>query len=574
MGLARFRGPQFNRCVVEGIADTMTTTMVFRPPLESPNDPAWQRDYKLLWGGSAISMLGGMGATLTGPLVGLALSGSAVATGWIVAAGTLPHLLLQIPAGIVADRLDRRWTMLVSQIVRGMVAATAGALLFVDELSIPLLLLSVAISGICVTFHGVAEVGVVPMIVPRSRLPQAMATNEARNHLALLLGRPLSGLIYGLDRALPFAAESFSCLVSAVTIALIRTKRLRPTLLRPQKNAQDRAGRTGTARSLINEMGGGLRWLWEVRFLRTAMLVCVVTNFLFQAIILLLVVASKERGLSTLVIGVLLAAPGLGGLVGTLVAPASLKRVKPTTVVRACVWVWFGLTGAIALSSDPLVWFVAWAGVGFMGAHMNVTIATHQAMTAPPELLGRVTSANRFLSLGAVPLGTICAGYGISVMGPSYASLVVCAVIGALAVAITARRRSLPPLSLRALQPELASTDDHPDVPVDWNRVVPGEVIREPSGDEQIPIGHTFVPADRLRQNSHDLLPDRVLGRTVDGAPGRPAGAPSAPIPVPVVSGAGPDGNTCTLSKRSDERTAFSISSASPSGAANELACP
>ncbi|MFG2002165.1 MFS transporter [Spirillospora sp. NPDC048911] len=413
----------------------MTTPPLSRRRIRPISGASWQRDFMLLWSGSATSLLSGMSATVAAPLLALSLTGSAVSAGWVVAAGTLPQLLLHIPAGLWVDRIGTRRAMVISLVLRVVVAATVAVLLSIGDVTVWLVVAAAIVSGGCVTLHGVAEVSAVPMIVRRDRLAGAMSTNEARSHLALLIGRPLGGLLFGFSRALPYAVDAVSCLLSVYTIGMIRTERFRKPTTRT----------TGHAGSLTQEMGKGLARLWSDGFLRTSLIICTITNFLFQAIILLLVVLAQGQGVSTTLIGVLLAAPGFGGILGSMAAPRVLRRHGPQRVVVTCVWAWFGLVAIIAVSSHPWLWLFAWSGVGLTGAHINVAIATRQAETTPLWLLGRVVGANRLLSLGAVPLGTVCAGYVISAVGTKPTAVAVALTILVLALVVTFYRRLLSP---------------------------------------------------------------------------------------------------------------------------------
>ncbi|MCO6003867.1 MFS transporter [Actinoallomurus purpureus] len=472
-----------------------------------PGDPPaavghvrWRHDFLLLWSGSAVSLLGSMSASVAGPLLALSMMRSPVAAGWVAAAGTLPNLLLHLPAGVLADRLDRRRIMLVSQLLRGAVAATLTVFLLAGERSMSLLTCAAAISGICLTFYSVAEVSAVAQIVPRERLSEAMATNEARSHVALLLGSPLGGLLYSLGRTIPFLVDAVCCFVSAGALGSIRADRFLIT---------DVAARRRGVRALVRDLIEGLARLWTDLFLRTALTVCTITNFVFQAVVVLLVILGKEHGLPSIMIGAMLAAPGLGGIVGTVFAPAVLRSRGSTVVIVACAWVWTALIAVIAASSHPWVWLFAWGGVGFMGAHMNVALDTYQASRIPPRLLGRVAGANRFLSLGAVPLGTLCGGYVIATVGTEGTLIGAVGVIGATAVVLTVRRSLLP--TVTAVQ---TGALDPPDLP---------RAMHDPAGAYGPEAGQDLAA-------SHD--PPAAQGPAhVDDLAG------SGPAPGPVASG-------------------------------------
>lgn len=389
----------------------------------------WQRDFVRLWQGSAISQLGTRSAAFATPLLAFSLTGSPVFAGWAAAMGTLPDVLLQLPIGVLVDRMDRRRVMIVSQLVQGAVAVALVVTLFFLGGPVNLLPVMAAIQGICAAFYNVAEITMVPRIVPHAELSRALAKNEARTHAALLLGRPLGGFLFGLERTLPYLADALSSGISVISLLKIKANGFSSTAV---------AGPYQLV-LLLRELRAGVAFLWRDPFLRRVLVVCTITNLLFQTITLLLVVIAKQENLPSLMIGILLAASGIGGVLGALVAPRALHAIRPSRMVIICVWGWLMLVAAIAISEDKTVILLAWAGVGFTGAHMNVSLAVYQATEVPKALLGRVASANRFFSGGAVPLGALSSGYLIAALGPRQCAALAAAIIGLLAIALAAR---------------------------------------------------------------------------------------------------------------------------------------
>jgi MFS family permease len=391
-------------------------------------------DFPLLWSGSAVSLVGAVGATTAGPLLALSSAGSPVLAGWVTFAGTIPGLLFHLPAGVLVDRLDRRLMMLVSQIILAVVGAVmAGALLMGVE-PIPVLLIGATLQGTCVVSYSMAEIAFIPRIVASRKLGDAMGKNEAREHVANLMGNSLGGALVSVNRALPFLVEAFSSIVCLVGLTLIRGGKERIPAI--SSNA---------GRSVFKGIWESLGWLLRDSYLRLVLVVFMATNFLFRTVSLLLMVMAKRAGLPVVVIGVLLAAPGIGGAAGASLAPrvlrALLKKRTPGAFVTACVWGWFGLLLIIAVSRQWPVWMCAWGGVGFIGAHMNVALATYQVKAVPSEMLGRVISANSFIAQGVVvPAGALSGAYLISVAGVAWSAAVVVLAMLCFAGLVTFRR--------------------------------------------------------------------------------------------------------------------------------------
>lgn len=437
----------------------------------------WRRDFRLLWGGSAFSHLGTVSAATASPLLALSLTGSPVFAGWVTAASAVPGLLLHVPAGWLADRADRRRIMQASQAARCL--STALFVLGFTLLGNPwLLLVAVLADGACATFYSIAESAAVRHIVPPGSRRSAIAKNEARLHIAQFLGRPLGGFLFGVGHLIPYIFDALSSFVSFRAIARMRTGDFHPFRMRrtvPEAAPAAPAAPTPAATELPRAKpvpaaasapatpphsmtaqidttqcrtahaagspgadddgweGGwdgegegprgatfrsGLALVARDPFLRTVLVVCGIANFVLQTTLLLMVVLAKDDGTSSAAIGFLLATSGVGGVLGALIAPRVLQRLSPASIVRACVWSWLVLLAVVAVAHDPVVGLVAWGSCSFMGAHVNVALAAHQASAVPKRLQGQVMGLTRFATGGAIPLGALCGGYVIAGLDP------------------------------------------------------------------------------------------------------------------------------------------------------------
>lgn len=378
---------------------------------------------------------------------------------------SLPVLVLQLPAGVLVDRFDRRRAMMTSQFLRFLAAAALCIALMTHLAAAPLLLVFAFVEGIFAVLYSMAEIAIIPQVVSSTMLSEAMASNEARSHVALLAGRPLGGLLYGIGRALPIAVDAISNLVSLITLWLMKTTK-----------AEGEPARNSADLPIVHQIREGVAWIWQDSVLRLALVVCTSTNILFQSISLLLVVLAKSRGYSSASIGVLLAGPGAGGVCGALVAPTVLRRSSrhgARAFIGWCVMGWFAAVTAIALSVHRVVWFIAWAAVAFIGAHLNVAMAAYQAQHVPRRLLVRVESANRFIARGAIlPLGALLGGYGIALYGPRATAVVVAALLGL--IALLALRTTFTPHSAMPPSPTAKPTPS-PSAPTE-PRLSPGAV--------------------------------------------------------------------------------------------------
>jgi MFS family permease len=382
------------------------------------------RDFTLLWSASAASQLGGMCAATANPLLALVLTHSPVFAGYVGAASTIPALLMYLPAGWFVNRFNRRLLMFVGQLGRlaacGLVVYALG---FGDHPK-PLLIVAALCEGTFLVLYSAAEMTAVRRVVNSTELSSALAMNEARGHLAVMAGKPLGGFLFGQRESYPYVVNLVASLWSLVAL-----------LMMDKTNYQPDEAKTpaGAGSSLLD----GLREVILNSFLRTVVVVCAVGNFLFQTVVLLLVVLAEQQHLSSARIGVLLATSGIGGLIGSVAAPAIGRRIPDERrIIMICVAAWALLTLVVAVTAQPVVGMIAWGGLSVTGGFLNVAIVNHQTRQVPEHLLGRVIGINRFLTSGAVPLGALSAGYIVAELQPRLAAWLVFVVIASMVVAV------------------------------------------------------------------------------------------------------------------------------------------
>jgi predicted MFS family arabinose efflux permease len=228
--------------------------------------------------------------------------------------------------------------------------------------------------------------------------------------VATLSGRPLGGALSALGGGFPFFAAAGALLVS--TGLFYRLGRRDPLVPLPPR---DRT--TGFLRRAV--VGFGI--LRDDPLLRRTVAICALTNFLFQVVTLDMIVMARQDEVSPALVGVLLAASGVGGLLGASFAPRLLGWLKqPGKAVSACVVAWCVALWIFALAHHPVGWLIAWAAVGFTGSQMSVLRGSHQATVVRPECMGLVGGFNQFLTQGAVlPLAHIFGGGAIQALGPT-----------------------------------------------------------------------------------------------------------------------------------------------------------
>jgi MFS family permease len=391
------------------------------------------RDFILLWSGQVVSTVGSEMSTLAFPLLVLALTHSPRDAGIVGFARSLPFLFVYLPAGVYVDRWNRKRVMLAADAGRALAMGSVAVWIAVGRPPLAWLAIASAIEGTLFVFFQLSESAALPAVVPKEQLPQAIAQNQARMQGAGIVGSPLGGALFGLARLLPFAADAASYAVSFVSLLFVR----------PAFQGE----RVPGERSLRAEVKEGLVWLWGERFLRTVTALVTGTNFVHQALGLVLIVRMKELGASSALIGVVFAILSAGAIAGALAAPRIQRRLSPQTVVLGSLWIWAVQTAALFFIPSPL-------GIGFLtsaafiaGPIFNVVVGAYRYALVPERLYGRVASASLLFAWGSIPLGALFAGYGIAAWGARTMLLVLGGLLFVVAVAATMSRdmRNAPP---------------------------------------------------------------------------------------------------------------------------------
>lgn len=362
------------------------------------------RDIRLVIGGQAVSAVGDAVSFTAFPLLVLALTGSGTAMGIVGVLQTLPDLLIGLPAGAWADRWDRRRMIIGADLGRALLTALIplSALLGWDTMTV-LLLVTLPLNALRVIFMA-AWTASIPMLVGTDRVARATGAMEAIFSVSFILGPALAGILVStIGPVGTIAIDALSFVVSAGTMALVR-RRLQ-------------ADRAGERQHIVREIGEGVRYLAGQPILRMAVLFfslsTVITAPLVPAIIFFL---TEERGQAASVTGLVLSGWGVGWLVGALIAgrvangPAGWLMLGANAASAAIVV-------AFVLVDQPVAWAALSAAAGALGALSLIPYVTLRSTITPNELLGRVSSTARVLTLGIQPVGLFIGGLAIDAFG-------------------------------------------------------------------------------------------------------------------------------------------------------------
>ena len=248
----------------------------------------------------------------------LAVTDSAAKAGLVSFARILPAALFALPAGVAADRWNRRRLMIAADGVRVLAIGGLAAMILLDRSAFWVIALVAFVEGAGAVLFSVAHAGALRAVVPARQLPAAVATQTGRQAAVRLAGPPLGGALFGLARALPFLLDAVSYAFSTLSLLAIRTPFQQP-------REPDRS-------PLRSQLAQGVRFLWSRPFLRTCAQLFGLANFIGPGLLLAVVIIGTGQGLSGGEIGVLVAAFGGCLLLGSFASPL-MRRLLPVRAV-------------------------------------------------------------------------------------------------------------------------------------------------------------------------------------------------------------------------------------------------
>jgi MFS family permease len=363
--------------------------------------------FQLLWIGQLLSDTGSQMGLIAYPLLILALTRSPVLAGVVGTARETALICLQLPAGALSDRFDRRRTMIACDTVRAVLLGALGILIAVHLASWPVVLIVSVIEGAAGGLFDPSAAAALPSIVAKEQLMEAWAATEGRTWAANLAGPALGGLLFGVGRAVPFLADAFSYAISIGTVSRIRGR------FRPQRATERKA--------LRHEVADGLRIVWQIPLLRAVVVLGPLVNFAFNGVLFTITVGLRQHGTSATVIGLVQGAIMIGGVLGAPVAPLLRRRLRPSTMALTMI-----LAGALLFAvaavviPSPLVALPV-AFVVLLAPAGNAGLFAAALRQAPEEMRGRVTSTVTMTAMSLAALAPLLAGLLVEHLSVSWA---------------------------------------------------------------------------------------------------------------------------------------------------------
>jgi MFS family permease len=360
-----------------------------------------EREFRLLFVGQGLSLVGDGMVNVALPFAVLDLTGSVTDLGFVFAAFTLPLVAFLLVGGVFADRFEQRGVMVASDLTRFASQGLVAVLLVSGQARIWELVVLQAVRGAAVAFFMPASTALTPSTVPPELLQEANALRGISLAFGQVIGPAVGGFVVaGVGPGWAIGFDSVSYAVSAAFLVALRLPRREP--LPPQPFLHDLLDgwREFTART----------WVWS------NLALIGVGNTVFNSTFVLGAAVAKRSLGGAGAWGLILGALGLGAVIGGVVA----LRIRPgRPLVTANLWlIPFALPPALLALRPPLAVIVVGAGVGGIGGTVfNAVWETALQRHIPPERLSRVTAYDWFVSTAANPLGQALSGPAAGAIG-------------------------------------------------------------------------------------------------------------------------------------------------------------
>jgi MFS family permease len=375
----------------------------------APRESLWRhRDFMLLWGGQTVSEMGSAVTQLALPLTAVVmLRATTFQVGLLTTATTLAFAVIALPAGALVDRAPKRSTMIWCDLARLLLIGSVPVAAALGVLTLAQLYIVAVAAGVCTVFFDVSYQSYLPALLRQEHLMDGNGKLGATQSFAQLAGPSLGGgLVAAFSAAGAMSADAISYLFSVGSLLGVRTREDPPTVSRV---------------SLRNQIAEGLAFVVKHPILRRVV-ACTGTSNLFMGIagaleILFLVrVLHVRPGLTGLIVD----GGSLGGIAGGVFAGRLARRIGSARIIWVSVLVFCApqFIAALAWRGWGVLLFPIGYGSGlFGGVVYNVAQVSYRQSVCPPELMGRMNAAVRWIVWGTLPLGGILGGILGTVIG-------------------------------------------------------------------------------------------------------------------------------------------------------------
>jgi len=357
------------------------------------------RDFRILWIGAFTSSIGTWMQRVTQSWLVLTLAGSSSAffLGLDSFLGEAPILFFTLIGGVIADRRDRRQLLLMSQYVQMATAFTLAALVYWDVIQIWHVLTLSVITGVAQAFGGPAYQSLVPSLIDKQHLPNAIALNSIQFNLARVIGPLIAGAaLTAFGMAICFGLNGVSFLAVIAALLSLRIRHIPPLTRSP----------------MYKELRGGLSYVrHEPGLIGLTILAFVTTSLGTPLLTFLPLFAQDVFGGGVGQYTQLMACAGAGAVTGAL-AVAWLGKFKGMGRTLLILQLVFGAL-IVLFAVTRVFWInaVLLFGAGACMVMVFAVLASLVQLIVPDQMRGRVMSIYMVAFRGGMPIGSLVAGY-------------------------------------------------------------------------------------------------------------------------------------------------------------------
>jgi predicted MFS family arabinose efflux permease len=388
------------------------------------------RDFRLLWIGAFLSTTGTWMQTIAQGWLVLDMTNSAFLLGVDGFLATGPMIIFSLFGGVIADRIERRKIMLYSQYLQMSFAFILAALIWSGNVQVWHIFVLSFLTGSAQSFSGPSYISLLPLLVKREDMPNAIAMNSMQFNLARVIGPVLAGAaLVAWGAAVCFLVNGLSFFAVIVALLLIRSP--------GPKQSDEKKG-------LFDDMREGFRFVTSRKQLLTLTFLAFIGTFLGMPMVTFLpVVAKSIFGMKANGYAMMMTTYGLGSVTGALLVAATVhaarkgKMALTLQLAFACLLVGFAFSRFLPLSL-LIAFFAGACIVGVISLYSSLV-----QLTSSDAMRGRVMSIFMLAFRGGMPLGNLLAGYVAQRWSITAALAVNGTVLASVAMFFIARRTKL-----------------------------------------------------------------------------------------------------------------------------------
>ena len=363
------------------------------------------RDFDLYWSGVVLSQIGTRGTVAASLYQVYDLTGSIAYTGLVGVGQAVALLLLSPLGGALADRYDRRRLLQAAQSVSLVVALALAVLTLSGRIEAWQVIVSVLLTTAAATFDQPARQALIPALVPRHQIGQAIALLNPSREVAILLGPLIAGVLIAVGGpGLMYALDAVTYAVLIVVLAFVRVTKLVPS---------------GPPRSVVSSIAEGARYVARRPLIYNLMALDVSATVFSAYRVLLPALATDVLVVGPTGYGVLASAPSAGALLATYSVFRVVDGSRRQGKVLLTATFLYGIS-AMALAQAPVFPLAVGAALLLGAFDAMATTIRHAAVQidTPDEIRGRVTAFYQMSSRGGPAIGDAVMGAFAGVVGP------------------------------------------------------------------------------------------------------------------------------------------------------------